>query len=793
MALGARRERRNPLTVIERRRRSIILRAVAVSGAAILLVAIMASTSAIVGGRTLARIVLEARCIEVSSTQLLRSAEMSRRVREIQLAPNRTAQLVEAYGLRGALVASTEAKRRLQSKGDRSAPDRVLDGVDKRFTADIGAVLSAVDVEAPVSSALRRRIDRDAQDYAVVEGALLESLRASQRKDQTLLEIQQRVYAGAIASIIVLLALLLVAPTLRRAATVLEELAREDEAEKRRATERALAAVFEQSRTSVALLDERGVILQGNSALAQILGVAEVRDGAENLPSYLASTDALVPFFDGDSHRFPIHLTAASGEERWGDASISPVAGSNAGANRFLLVLEDVTARRALEERLRHEAAFDSLTNIENRRAMRERIAGALADGASGFVTLIDLDNFKVINDNDGHSVGDEVLAEVAKRLKATFAGTAAAGRMGGDEFVGLVTDVDAAAFSALLERVIDAIARPIRTSTRVVTVTASIGAIPLRVGVGGHIDESSVDRILRAADVALYQAKALGRNRFVIDAHAELDGPVPHHPGPAEIREGLAGDEFVLHYQPIIDFGSRRCIALEALVRWDRGGAELVPPSAFIAMAERSGTIIALGSWILTRACADFAAMLADGLPDTTDLHVNVSALQIAQPDFPQLVARALEQSELSARRLVLEVTEGTLVSYQAEGSRTLDQVRWLGVRWCIDDFGMGYSSLAYLNTLPVACMKIDRSFVSDGDSDRLSNPAIVNMILQLARILGIAVIAEGVETADQASALAGMECYALQGYAFARPMSRSALSAYSAASESGYAVSAG
>ncbi len=753
-----------------RRRRSLLWRAITVSIAAMIFVAGLATASTIVRSNVLSRIVDESGCIEDLNAQLLRVAEMRRRVRELQFSANdRSGELEEAAALRLSLVSWAQTGRRLTAKARTARSEQGAIGAP--FAGDIRRVLAAIDRGTAVSESLRHAVDVDAQDFAVVEGDLLERTRETQRADQRSLEVEQRIFSAAIAFVVIALSFLLVGPPLRRTAAILEDLTREDEASKREATDRALEAIFAQSRTGVALVRNDGAVLQANAALATMLAIDEAPyDGLASV------VGALFPFFDGGAHRFPMEFSDTNGTRRSGDASITPVAELVDGSRTFLLVLEDITERRVMEDRLRHEASVDSLTELENRRAMRTRIAEAQAAAATGFVVLVDLDDFKLINDNGGHIAGDEVLVEVARRLRATSQPDVFAGRMGGDEFVILALHLDATACEKLLARILERIAHPIATTNGIVTVTASIGAATIVLAPEDSPDEASLDRVLRNADLALYRAKDLGRNRYAIDCERDAGHADLHVLGPAEIRDGLVHDAFVLHYQPIVDARRGTCVALEALVRWKRDEGALLPPSAFIAMAERSGTIVPLGFWILERACRDFAAMIADGLDEQVDLHVNVSPLQIAQDDFPERVAAVLAATGIVASRLVLEVTEGALVSYQADGSRSIDAVRALGVRWCIDDFGIGYSSLAYLNTLPVACMKIDRSFVSGGTGLGLANETIVGVILQLGRSLGIDVIAEGVETAAQSAALSALRCRALQGYGHAMPMSADA-----------------
>ena len=447
----------------------------------------------------------------------------------------------------------------------------------------------------------------------------------------------------------------------------------------------------------------------------------------------------------------------------------------------FVVTLRDVTQQRQDEEEIRRLAFYDPLTGLPNRRLLMDRVRQAMVNSARisqhGALMFLDLDHFKLLNDTMGHDVGDELLLQVAHRLRHCVREVDTVARLGGDEFVvlleGLSTERGDAATQAEIValKILEALGAPYILRGKSQSSTPSIGIVVF------HKDDETIDELIKKADVAMYQAKAAGRNtaRFfdpvmqaAVATHAELA---------EEIRRGLKRLEFVLYYQPQIDCGGH-CTGAEALVRWQHPTRGLVSPAEFIPLAEETGTILPLGEWVLESACQQLVAW--SGSPHTAHwtLAINVSALQLAQPGFVSSVRKALQRSGAPADKLKLELTESMLVDDVEDIIVKMTTLKALGVSFSLDDFGTGYSSLSYLKRLPLSQLKIDRSFVQDVLTDP-SDAVIARTIVALGHSLGLTVIAEGVETAEQRDALAGMECDAFQGYFYSRPVPVAAMEA--------------
>ncbi|WNB85470.1 EAL domain-containing protein [Cellulomonas sp. ATA003] len=411
----------------------------------------------------------------------------------------------------------------------------------------------------------------------------------------------------------------------------------------------------------------------------------------------------------------------------------------------------------------------DALTGLANRTLLRETLAGVLRRGAAVSVLFIDLDDFKDVNDSMGHSTGDHLLESVAGRLRGCVRGGDLVARLGGDEFALLVLGQPAAA-REVAGRVVRALADPVHVDGRTVAVTASVG-----IADPSTDPEGSVESLLRNADLAMYLAKATGKNQVVAYADgmdraardkAELTG---------DLARALDGDQLEVYYQPTVMLHDGRSFGYEALLRWHHPQRGAVPPDVFIPLAEDSGHILAIGAWVLRTATAQAAAWARTG-GAPVDVAVNLSPRQLADDAVLGLVADALAVSGLPARRLTLEITEGVLVRDVEAVTARLTRLRALGVRIAIDDFGTGYSSLSYLRRLPVDSVKIDRSFVSDLGSGGAAT-TLVSSIIELARSLHLDVVAEGVETEQQAAILRDLRCTQAQGYLYARPMPASQL----------------
>ncbi|MFN8104608.1 MAG: EAL domain-containing protein [Acidimicrobiia bacterium] len=432
-------------------------------------------------------------------------------------------------------------------------------------------------------------------------------------------------------------------------------------------------------------------------------------------------------------------------------------------------VLAAAVGRRRAEEETRHRALHDDLTGLPNRALLIDRIEQALArcerNGTRCAVMFCDVDQFKVVNDSLGHTAGDELLVTVARRLTDVLRPDDTVARFGGDEFVIVcdsVTGEDAAL--EIAGRIADKVAEPVTVGDREIVLTTSVG---IAFGTGRATDP---DALIADADAAMYHAKARGRARTeVFDDHLRA-GNLARLDTVNALRRALDTGELRLHYQPEVDLASGHWLGFEALLRWERPDHGLVLPEHFVPVAEDSGLIVPIGAWVLREATAQLRAWEDERPGVDLTVAVNLSARQLADPALPRVVASAVETAGIDPRRLKLEITESVIMEDVAWSQTALESLRSLGVRVVVDDFGTGYSSLSYLRQFPVDQLKIDRSFVSGVDGDA-GNWAIVEAVISMARALGLAVTAEGVETPEQAAALARLGCTTGQGFLFARP----------------------
>ena len=442
--------------------------------------------------------------------------------------------------------------------------------------------------------------------------------------------------------------------------------------------------------------------------------------------------------------------------------------------SRGIGAILDITDRKRAEERLRDMAEHDWLTGLPNRALLTERLNAAIAraheESTTAAVFFVDLDRFKTINDTIAHAAGDRLLRELAARLTTRMDPRVTIGRPGGDEFIVIVESLtDASEGMRLAHQMLATISEPLPYEDTHIVATASIGVafFPL--------DGQTPDALLRSADTAMYAAKATGGN--AVEAHSMA----LHAKALAEaeleraLRGALDRNAIEVHYQPIIDARTGEVAALEALARWTENG-KAISPVDFIPLAEETGLIVRLGSYVLDEACRYAAKIVADY--PTITMCVNVSARQFREADFAGRVARALAASGLEPYMLQLEITEGAYISAE-EGERQVRELAHLGVQLSIDDFGTGYSSLGYLKRLPVDTLKLDRSFVTAIVSDE-ADQAIVRAIIAVAENLKLRVVAEGVETAEQAALLLKLGCTYLQGFYFSRPQPPEVIDTY-------------
>jgi diguanylate cyclase (GGDEF)-like protein len=426
---------------------------------------------------------------------------------------------------------------------------------------------------------------------------------------------------------------------------------------------------------------------------------------------------------------------------------------------------------RKQEELLRHQASHDVLTQLANRVLFTQRLDAALANGAAGnlSVLLIDLDDFKSVNDTLGHTVGDRLLAAVAGRIGGCVRSDATVARLGGDEFAVLINDSGTTAVDAVSDRVLASLAQPIALDDYELLVQASIGVAVAQPG-------DDAEKLLRNADIAMYAAKEQGKGSFTHYAPGMAAGILEHAQLGAQLRQALEGDQLFLLYQPVVRLSDRRIIGMEALVRWQHPTRGLLSPLEFIPTAERIGLIVPLGRWVLREACRQKAAWRAaygDTSPATVG--VNVSGRQLREPGFADEVADAVRRTALEPHNLVIEVTETAILSGH-QVMDTLHALNAVGVRIALDDFGTGQSSLSLIRTCPVHILKLDKSFVLDSDADAdprvEQRAAVARAVAHLADGLGLDAVAEGIESEEQAQQLVGLGYRLGQGFHLARPL---------------------
>ena len=426
--------------------------------------------------------------------------------------------------------------------------------------------------------------------------------------------------------------------------------------------------------------------------------------------------------------------------------------------------LLDVTAERELQEQLRLQALFDPLTGLANRAFFHEQLEHAVSmrtENESGTaVVFVDLDEFKQINDQYGHSVGDEVLATLGERLKSVIRAGDSVARLGGDEFAVLLTSVMEPAEAAIVaERLLEQITAPIDVAGRHLMLTASVG-----IALGSEGAE-----LLKQADAAMYRAKANGDADYAF-YDDELDqAALNRFKRIAELREAIAEKQFTLAYQPVVNLDPFEVVGLEALLRWQHPTLGEVPPLDFIPLAEESGLIVQIGRWVLLEACF-YASRLREVLGRDLEIAVNVSARQLQHPEFVDHVDSALERADLPPHLLTLELTESVLVASGERAEQQLALLKDRGVKLALDDFGTGYASLAYLQRLPVDIVKIDRSFTAKIDTGA-DDLALLEGIVGLGRALGLQLVAEGIERDAQQGIVQNLGCHGAQGFHFGRP----------------------
>jgi diguanylate cyclase (GGDEF)-like protein/PAS domain S-box-containing protein len=538
-------------------------------------------------------------------------------------------------------------------------------------------------------------------------------------------------------------------------------------------------AAFNYTAIGMAVLSAKGTLLWVNRSLCLFLGYSEADLIGSSLNAITRQEDleiadaALKSMLEQqkDLLQLEVRHQRRDGGPVWALWNVARYQDPSDEQVYLLLQLQDITERRQSEEKLRHDAFHDPLTGLPNRALFADHVKLTIARAKRApqrhfAILFCDLDRFKVINDSLGHMVGDQLLAEVARRLEKCLREGDTVARVGGDEFTILLEDLDnEAEAEEVANRIQAEVTAPILLDGREVYTTMSIGLVT------GNGDSRDPEDLLRDADTAMYRAKSLGKARHVIFDQTMHASAINLLQIETDLRKALDKGQFFLQYQPIVSLDDFRVCGFEALIRWHHPERGLISPLDFIPIAEDTGQILAIGEWALNEACRQMHRWeTAYPVAAPLFISVNLSCKQFNHPLLIEQVADVIKRTRISPRRLKLEITESAVMDNIDSATSMLRQLRDIGVQLAIDDFGTGYSSLSYLHKFPIDTLKIDRSFVTRM-AENPENIEIVRTIILLAQVLGMDVIAEGVETKEQLKILRDLKCEYGQGYYFSRP----------------------
>ncbi|NES16093.1 MULTISPECIES: bifunctional diguanylate cyclase/phosphodiesterase [Micromonospora] len=550
-----------------------------------------------------------------------------------------------------------------------------------------------------------------------------------------------------------------------------------------RDSEARFRAVFTGAAIGIGIADMDGTILEVNQSFADMLGYSAEELREINVAALFHADDAAgmwelyQELIEGkhDSVRVEKRYYRKDGSTVWTDLAVSLIRYDDGRPRFTVAMIEDITERYELQQRLRFQALHDPLTGLPNRTLFFEtlgRVFGTAGPEQRVGICFIDLDGFKAINDSLGHDLGDRLLKVIGRRLADSVSGQGhLVARMGGDEFVILV-DSDGGLDDAVevAELALAAVSAPVHVGDQQLAVSASIGIVECPAA------ETSVSELMKAADITLYWAKAEGRGRWAVYDPERSAADIARSALAAGLPAALDRGEFVVHYQPIVSLLDESMVAVEALVRWQHPELGLIGPDRFIGLAEETGLIVRLGAWVLKQACRDAESWRRAYPATRLVVSVNLAARQADDPGIVETVAEALQHTGLPAELLQLELTESAVMGTAGEPLRSLRRLAGLGVRLAIDDFGTGYSNLAYLRRLPIHCLKLAGPFVegirADGTDGDHRDERIVDALVRLAHALELWVTAEAVETEAQAERLRALRCDTGQGRWFGAPM---------------------
>ena len=549
-----------------------------------------------------------------------------------------------------------------------------------------------------------------------------------------------------------------------------------------RARDRRFRSLIENSSDGISVIGSDGTIVYDSPSVATILG---------NDPSARVGTSAFASIHPDDLEAANVIFRDMVTGDLPGTVSLELRARHADGSWRYLEArvknllatpdvqgivanFRDVTDRKNLEDQLSHRAFHDVLTELPNRALFLDRVSHAIATSKrtqeSFAVLFVDLDDFKTVNDGLGHAAGDEVLITVASRLKSCLREADTCARLGGDEFGALLEGLgNPAEAYEVGARILEALSDDLYIDDSRVGVNASLGIV---ISSG---DDGDAAALVRNADLAMYQAKSSGKGRYEIFESGMHDAVVERLALKADLRRGVENDEFVAHYQPIVELATGRVTGAEALVRWHHPVRGILAPAAFLELAEETGVIAAIGATVLRQACEDAAGWARSG-SDAPGVSVNLSASQLKEDGVVDLITEVLRTTGLLPSALTIEITETLLMEDPARAAETLRQLKAIGVRIALDDFGTGYSSLSYLSRFPVDHLKIDKSFVDSlAGGGAATDASLVGAIAGIGEMLNLQVTAEGIEHHAQLAELQALGCNYGQGYVYARPVPKS------------------
>ena len=550
----------------------------------------------------------------------------------------------------------------------------------------------------------------------------------------------------------------------------IEQSLREAELRYRSIVENAIEGIFQSTRS--------GLYLMVNPALARMYGYSsprELMNVLNNIDEQLyVEKDRRAAFVQAieqskNVQNFESLVYKKDGSTIWISENARAVYDEAGNLLYYEGTVEDITARKSYEVQLEYQATHDMLTGLPNRCMLHDRLLQCINFAAryknKMAVAFLDLDQFKLINDSMGHEVGDQLLLIMSQRLSDCVREVDTVVRIGGDEFVILLSNINGLSdIMTSMQRILASVAEPCEIHGLNYLVTCSIG-------ISVYPDDGNEPSVLlKNADSAMYEAKKAGRNNYQVYTQALNEALAERVMLEYKLRQALENEEFILHYQPKIDFASGAICGAEALIRWQPHGQDIIEPARFIEIAEETGLIEKIGEWVLLNACSK-AVQIQQQTGHYVPIAVNVSARQFKQAQLPNIIQNILHQTGLPAEYLELEITENTLIDDAAKFIETLHALKTLGVQLAIDDFGTGYSNLAYLKDFPIDRLKIDKAFVSNLEADG-SNLAILRAVVVLGHSLDKKVVAEGVETQYQHDFLKSITCDELQGHYFSKPL---------------------